>query len=156
MKHLLKYNQYNFNDIDNVKAALLKASGSGLLNKDNIDQISKYFIKPEIGTFENFVISDFISDSNYKKMNQYLDEFDKLKIDTTLCRELKVKYDEFIEIEQKIEEIRNFGRNDEMDVDGEIDILSTKSNELYPYLEKYEDEINKIRIKARSLGIIEK
>jgi hypothetical protein len=151
MKHLLKYNQYNFNEIENVKAALRKASDGGFINKDAIDDIAKYFTKPEIGSFEDFIISDFISHGDYNRMDSYLLEFEKKKIDTTLCKELKTKYDEFVTIENKMEEIENFGRNEERDVTEELDKLSNRSNKLYPYLKKYEDEINRIRIEARSL-----
>lgn len=151
MKHLLKYNQYNFNKIENVKAALQKASDSGLINKDDIDDITKYFTKPEIGSLEDFIISDFISQGDYDRMDSYLLEFEKMKIDTTLCRELKSKYDEFCIVEEEIEEIENVGRDDERNVTEEIDKLYDKSKKLYPYLKKYKDEINRIRIQARSL-----
>lgn len=146
MKHLQVFENYSK---ENITRMLLKAQKKDQIElKVEIDDVLnnlKEQPKERFG-FEDFVESEarFISEGDYKRMDEYIQKFKELGLDTLKIEKLYPKLQKYKHIQLKEMDYTN--------TNSERNRLDNKLDRLQPYVDQLVEEVRKLAKQAKELN----
>ena len=152
MKHLMLF---EFFTKEEVKKFLLKAQKNSKIDPNvNIDDLLKGLKEPAEKTgFEKFVESEakFISEGDYKRMKEYIEEFKKLNLDVSKLENLYPKLKRYKEIEYNDLYYGEFTQLKKKERNKKIFELDEELDALQPFVDEFIKEVKIVAKKCNEL-----
>lgn len=146
---------FEFFTKEQVKKYLLKAQQNSKIDPNvNVDDLLKGLKETSEKTeFEKFVESeaDFISEGDYNRMNEYIEEFKKLNLDVSKLESLYPKLKRYKEIQYKDLYYGEFVDLKKKERNKKIFELDEELDELQPFVDEFIKEIKIIAKKANEI-----
>jgi hypothetical protein len=152
MKHLKLFELFTKSE---VKTFISKAEKNSEIKLNvNIDELLKKLKEPSEKTnFEKFVESEasFISEGDYKRMEEYIEEFKKLNLDVSILEKLYPKLKRYKEIQYKDLYYGEFVDLKKKERNRKISELNKELDILQPFVDEFIKEIKIIAKKCNNL-----
>ena len=145
MKHLKLFEQYSKDDIKNMLLRAQKKSQIDL--KVDVDELLSTLedpLKDRFG-FKAIVREEarFLSESDYKNMGEYIQQFKELGLDTKRIEKLYPKLQKYKQIQ-----LRDM---DYARTNSEINRLYNRLDNLQPYVDELEQEVKRLAKEAKKI-----